>query len=125
MRQKVMEQQVPVKEGQEYEVEVQAVGAKGDGICRVRGFVVFVPGVKKGDYVKIKVKKVLAKAAFGEFVAKLDKKPASSSHSSSRSKNFATVKVSDIPRESYKKEYKTDIEETDDFGADFEDDDEM
>ena len=63
----------PVKEGGVYDVEVEAVGEKGDGICKVEGFVVFVPGVETGDNVKIKVNKVMRKVAFGEVVGESGK----------------------------------------------------
>ncbi|MBI2151407.1 TRAM domain-containing protein, partial [Candidatus Woesearchaeota archaeon] len=69
------EQAPPVKTGDIVEVSIESVGGKGDGIARVRGFVLFVPNVKKGDYVKIKVTKVLPKMGFAEFVEKLEAKP--------------------------------------------------
>jgi len=53
------EQIAPVKEGETYDVSINAVGEKGDGIAKVKGFVLFVPGVKKGDYVKLKSLKSL------------------------------------------------------------------
>jgi len=56
----------PVSVGEEYEVEIEAVGAKGDGIAKVEGFVIFVPNTNKGDRVKIKVTRVLSKVGFGE-----------------------------------------------------------
>lgn len=59
---------VPVKVGEEYDVTIEAVGEKGDGIAKVKGFVVFVPGVSEGDNVKIKVTRVLRKVGFGEVV---------------------------------------------------------
>lgn len=65
-------QSTPVVEGQEYSGFVDSVGGKGDGVIRIRGFVVFVPKVQKGDYVKFKVTKVLEKVSFGEFIEKLD-----------------------------------------------------
>ena len=46
---------VPVKEGEEYEVDVEAVGRKGDGIAKIEGFIIFVPGAKAGDHVKVKI----------------------------------------------------------------------
>jgi len=46
---------VPVKEGGELDVTIEAVGRKGDGIAKVENFIVFVPGTKSGDHVKIKV----------------------------------------------------------------------
>ncbi|MAG16012.1 hypothetical protein CMO88_03045 [Candidatus Woesearchaeota archaeon] len=59
---------VPVNVGDEFEVTIEAVGAKGDGIAKKEGFVLFVPGVQKGDNVKIKITKVLRKVGFAEVV---------------------------------------------------------
>lgn len=58
----------PVSVGDVREVEIVAMGSGGDGIAKVNGFVVFVPGTKVGDDVKIKVTKVLKKFAFAEVV---------------------------------------------------------
>ena len=60
----------PVNVGDELDVKIEAVGEKGDGIAKVKGFVLFVPGVKEGDEVKIKVTKVLRKVGFAEVVGK-------------------------------------------------------
>jgi len=56
----------PVKVGDELEVTVEAVGAKGDGIAKKEGFVLFIPGVQKGDNVRIKITRVLRKVGFAE-----------------------------------------------------------
>ncbi len=58
----------PVREGEELEVTIEAVGEKGDGIARKDGFVLFVPGAKEGDNVKIKITRVLRKVGFAEVV---------------------------------------------------------
>lgn len=58
----------PVKEGEEVEMEIESVGEKGDGIGKVKGFVIFVPNTKAGDRVKVKITKVLRKVGFGEVV---------------------------------------------------------
>ena len=58
----------PINVGDEFDVKIESVGEKGDGIAKVQGFVVFVPGVKKGDEVKIKVTRVSQRFAFGEVV---------------------------------------------------------
>lgn len=68
----MVDKKPPVSEGEEHTAIVANVGEKGDGILRIKGFVVFVPEVKKGDFVKIKITKVLAKVAFGKLVEKLD-----------------------------------------------------
>ena len=58
----------PVKEGETYDVEIKEVGSKGDGIARVKNFVIFVPGVKEGDKCKIKITQVSRKFAIAEKV---------------------------------------------------------
>ncbi|MFO8015537.1 MAG: TRAM domain-containing protein [Candidatus Woesearchaeota archaeon] len=64
---------VPVNEGDEIKVNIEAVGEKGDGIAKKDGFVLFVPGTKQGDNVKVRVTKVLRKVGFAEVVGKADK----------------------------------------------------
>ena len=58
----------PVKVGDELDVKIEAVGEKGDGIAKKDGFVLFVPGTKQGDTVRIKVTRVLPKVGFAEVV---------------------------------------------------------
>ncbi len=58
----------PVKVGEELDVTIEAVGEKGDGIAKKNGFVLFVPGVKEGQQVRIRVTKVLRKVGFAEVV---------------------------------------------------------
>lgn len=60
----------PVKVGEELDVKIEAVGEKGDGIAKKNGFVLFVPGVKEGQEVRIRVTKVLRKVGFAEVVGK-------------------------------------------------------
>lgn len=60
----------PVKVGEELDVKIEAVGEKGDGIAKKNGFVLFIPGVKEGDEVKIRVTKVLRKVGFAEVVGR-------------------------------------------------------
>jgi predicted RNA-binding protein with TRAM domain len=58
----------PVKVGDVREVRIEAVGSEGDGIAKIDGFVVFVPGAKMNDSVKIRITKVLKKYGFAEIV---------------------------------------------------------
>ncbi len=58
----------PVKVGEEIDVTVEAVGAKGDGIAKKEGFVLFIPGVQKGDNVRVKITRVLRNVGFAEVV---------------------------------------------------------
>lgn len=65
----------PVREGEEADVTIEAVGEKGDGIARIKGFVIFVPNTKENDFVRIKVTKVLSNVGFGEVIGKAEGKP--------------------------------------------------
>jgi predicted RNA-binding protein with TRAM domain len=58
----------PVNVGDELDVRIEAVGEKGDGIARKRGFVLFVPNTKEGDEVRIRVTKVLRKVGFADSI---------------------------------------------------------
>lgn len=58
----------PVKVGDELDVKIENVGEKGDGIAKKNGFVLFVPGTKQGDEVKIRVTRVLQKVGFAEVI---------------------------------------------------------
>jgi 23S rRNA (uridine2552-2'-O)-methyltransferase len=49
-------------------VTVEAVGEKGDGIAKQKGFVLFVPGTKAGERVRIRITKVLAKVGFAQVI---------------------------------------------------------
>ncbi|MDY6770049.1 MAG: TRAM domain-containing protein [Candidatus Nanohaloarchaea archaeon] len=61
----------PVAEGETYEVEIEDLGSKGDGIARVDNFVVFVPDTEVGERVEIEIDSVGRKFAFGEVVDRL------------------------------------------------------
>ena len=102
-------QEAPVKAGEVYEVEIKSVGEKGDGIARVNGFVLFVPGVKKGNYVKIKITKVLPKVGFAEVIEKLEKPV--------RESKFATVSKEEMEEP---EEIDDSYDDTEDFGEDLE-----
>jgi len=56
----------PVNEGDIVEVEIDDLGSKGDGIARVEGFVVFVPGAEVGETYDVEVTSVGNKFAFAE-----------------------------------------------------------
>jgi predicted RNA-binding protein with TRAM domain len=104
----------PVKAGEQYEVHIDSVGGKGDGIARVKGFVLFVPNTKENDFVLVKVTKVLEKVGFAEVVKKLEKKD----RPAPRRKKFETVSKESLERIPEKPMYDESIEDTDDFGED-------
>ena len=108
-----MVEQVPVKEGEICNVKIYSVGEKGDGIAKINGFILFVPGTKKGDYVKVQVTKVLAKVGFVKVLEKLEKPV--------RTNKFVQISKEELEDEQV--EHHSDIEDTEDFGADFDDED--
>lgn len=56
----------PINVGDELDVVIEAVGEKGDGMAKVKGFVIFIPNTKEGDSVRIKVTRVLKNVGFAE-----------------------------------------------------------
>ena len=56
----------PVKEGDVLKVKIEGVGSSGDGLARVKGFVIFVPGTRMEE--EVKVTKVSRKVGFAEKV---------------------------------------------------------
>ena len=58
----------PVKQGEELTVTIEGVGEKGDGIAKIKGFVLFVPNTKQGDNVLVRVNRVLSKVGFAEVI---------------------------------------------------------
>lgn len=58
----------PVEEGKVYEATIEDIGREGDGLAKIQNFVVFVPGTKVGDQVKVRITRVLRRMAFGEVV---------------------------------------------------------
>jgi predicted RNA-binding protein with TRAM domain len=58
----------PVKEGEIHTVTISEVSRRGDGIARIKNFVVFVAGTQKGDTVKVKITEVRGNHATGEVV---------------------------------------------------------
>lgn len=65
----------PIKVGEEYDVTIDEVGSKGDGIARIKNFVVFVAGAKKGEKIKIKITEVMSRFAIAEKVGAASEAP--------------------------------------------------
>ncbi len=59
-------QRAPVKEGQEINVVINDIGTRGDGIARIQNYLIFVPQVKVGERLKVKILKVGRKFASAE-----------------------------------------------------------
>jgi len=58
----------PVKVGDEVEVTIEALAAKGDGIAKIDGFVIFIKGAQQGQKMKVKITDVKNRFATGEAV---------------------------------------------------------
>jgi translation initiation factor 2 subunit 2 len=58
-------------EGETYDVRIDAVGSKGDGIAKKDKYTIYVPNTIKGDTVKIKIKKITGNLAFAEVIEKI------------------------------------------------------
>jgi len=54
--------------GREYDVEITELSRRGDGLARVQGFVLFVPGTKPGQRVRVRVVKMGSRYAVAEVV---------------------------------------------------------
>jgi len=57
-----------IEEGETYELRIESVGRKGDGIAKVDKYMIFVPRTTKGEVVQAKVKKISGTLAFAELV---------------------------------------------------------
>jgi predicted RNA-binding protein with TRAM domain len=58
----------PVKVGEEVDVQVSELSRRGDGVARIEGFVIFIPGTKQGQQAKIRIKEVKASFATAEVI---------------------------------------------------------
>ncbi len=58
----------PVDEGDEVVVDIEDVGSKGDGIARIKGFVIFVPETDIGETVRVEVENIGSKFAFAKVI---------------------------------------------------------
>jgi len=63
----------PVELGKEYDVEIQEVSRRGEGIARIKGLVTFVPNTKPGDKVKIRITRISRRFAEAEVVSETEK----------------------------------------------------
>lgn len=63
----------PVREGDTLMVEIVDVGEEGDGLAKIDGFTVFVPGTTKGDHITARIVDVKPRFAFGERIESHEK----------------------------------------------------
>ncbi len=103
----------PVNVGDELDVTIESVGEKGDGVAKKEGFVLFVPGAKQGQNVKIKVNRVLKSVGFAEIIGEGSGQPAApkkSEEESSGEERYSGEQSSET--------YEEDNNDSEDFGED-------
>ena len=61
-----------LKKNEEYVVEIVDNGFQGEGIAKIDGITVFIPGAIKGEKIKIKILKVLKNFAYGKIIKILE-----------------------------------------------------
>ena len=108
----------PVNEGEKYDVFINSVGGKGDGIAKIKGFVLFVPNTKEGDYVQVLVKKVLKNAGFAEVVKKLEAPAGKPQRQRRKFETISQDELSSMPADEPDDKY----DDTEDFGEELEED---
>jgi len=70
--------------GKEYNVTISDTSRRGEGIARMDGFVIFVPGTKQGQNVRIRITQVTERFASGQMVQSSDNTTAPSSESAAK-----------------------------------------
>jgi len=59
---------IPVEKNKEYEINIDNLGSRGEGVGRIEGFTVFVEGAMPGERVLIKIVKVTRSYAYGKLM---------------------------------------------------------
>lgn len=104
----------PVKVGDEIDVKIEAVGEKGDGVAKVKGFVLFVPGTQAGQEVKVRVTRVLKKVGFAEVVGS---SPASTEPAAEESAEASAEESTEESPAEESSENAEDSEDSEEFGT--------
>ena len=109
----------PVKVGDELDIKIDDVGKKGDGIARKDGFVLFVPDVKQGDEVKIRVTRVLRNVGFAEVIGKAESSPEKETQTEEEAP-AETEQQEQPEKEAEEKSEEETVQDTEDFGEELE-----
>ncbi|MCL4311318.1 MAG: translation initiation factor IF-2 subunit beta [Candidatus Thermoplasmatota archaeon] len=64
----IKENEDQLTEGKTYNVVINEIGRSGEGHAFYSDFTIYVPGTKKGEHVKVKIKKIRKNIAIGEVV---------------------------------------------------------
>ena len=57
---------IPVREGDELQVDITSVGVQGDGIAKVEGYTLFISDTAIGDQITIRITKTMPRYGFAE-----------------------------------------------------------
>lgn len=68
-------QERPVVQGQDYEVSITDLGIHGEGIGKVNGFTVFVPGALPGEKAEVRIIRAKKSYATGKLVTLMEETP--------------------------------------------------
>src|SRR5207245_8266814 len=79
----------PVEVGKEYNVSISDTSKRGEGIARIEGFVVFVPGTRQGQNVRIRVTQVSERFASVQVVQSSEDRKSTRLNSSHGSISYA------------------------------------
>ncbi|WP_442603064.1 23S rRNA (uracil(1939)-C(5))-methyltransferase RlmD [Paenibacillus sp. KN14-4R] len=66
---------LPVAKNEEYEAEIIGIGHDGEGVGRVDGFTLFIPGALPGERVRVKVVKLKKQYGYGKLLQVLEASP--------------------------------------------------
>ncbi|MFL0196054.1 23S rRNA (uracil(1939)-C(5))-methyltransferase RlmD [Clostridium sp. WILCCON 0269] len=61
-----------VEKNEEYVLYIDGMGYQGEGVGKINGFTIFVPGAVEGERVKVKVIKINKNFAFGKLIEVMD-----------------------------------------------------
>jgi len=81
----------PVEVGKEYDVTISDISKRGEGIAKIDGFVIFVPGTRQGQSIRITVTQVGERFASGQIV---ERRPAASTGSTAPTSSESADKTS-------------------------------
>ena len=101
----------PVEVGKEYDVEIQEMSRRGEGIARIQGLVVFVPNTQNGDHVKIRVTRISRRFAEAEVVDKEEDETVGKEEAEEKEEKLPEQKVEEQPEEQAEVVCKEETEE--------------
>ncbi len=96
----------PVEVGKEYDVKIEEISRRGEGIARIKGLVTFVPNAKAGETVKIRITRISRRFAEAELVGKAEVAEAEETETEEAEATEETEKAEEI------EESKAEAEET-------------